>query len=396
MRLLHTSDWHLGRSFHGEDLLGAQAAFVDHLVETVTREQVDAVLVAGDVYDRALPPVDAVALADEAFHRLAATRARVVVTSGNHDSARRLGFNARLVDLAGVHLRTELSRVGEPVLLEDAHGQVAVHGLPYLDPDVARVAWDLPTRSHHTALAHAVGLVRADLATRPAGTRSVVLAHAFVTGGQPSDSERDIAVGGVSAVPTELFEPFDYTALGHLHGRATLTPTVRYCGSPVAYSFSEAHHVKGSWLVDLGPRGTTQAQFVEAPVTRRLAVLEGELEQLLADPALARHETAWVQATLTDASRPDQAMERLRRRFPHALALRFAPVGGAPSTRRHLVAGRSAHDVTLDFVEHVRGRAATDAESALLAEALACCSEDRELDLERVGAAAGAAPDAGR
>ena len=392
MRLLHTSDWHLGRSFHGEDLLGAQAAFVDHLVETVTTERVDAVLVAGDVYDRALPSVDAVALADEAFHRLAATRARVVVTSGNHDSARRLGFNARLVDLAGVHLRTELSRVGEPVVLEDEHGPVAVHGLPYLDPDVARVAWDLPTRSHHTALAHAVGLVRADLAARPAGTRSVVLAHAFVTGGQPSDSERDIAVGGVSAVPTELFAPFDYTALGHLHGRATLTPAVRYSGSPVAYSFSEAHHLKGSWLVDLGAAGLAGASFVEAPVTRRLAVLEGTLDHLLTDPDLAPHEDAWVQATLTDAARPSQAMERLRRRFPHALALRFEPVGGRPAVPRRATTGRSAHDVTLDFVEHVSGRAAGEAESSLLAEALSCCSEDRELDreldLERVAVGA--------
>ena len=155
MRILHTSDWHLGRSFHGEDLLAAQAAYVDHLVATVESEQVDVVALAGDVYDRALPPVDAVALADECFHRLASSRARLVVTSGNHDSPRRLGFNSRLVDLAGIHLRTDPARLDEPVLLDDAHGQVAVYGIPYLEPDVLRSAWDLPARSHQAAMAHA-------------------------------------------------------------------------------------------------------------------------------------------------------------------------------------------------------------------------------------------------
>src|SRR3954468_19130503 len=133
MRILHTSDWHLGRSFHRVGMLGAQAAFVDHLLEVVERERVDLVVVAGDVPDRALPPVDAVELADETFARLAASRATVVVSSGNHDSPARLGFNARLADAAGVHLRTRWQDVGTPVLLEDAYGPVAVYGVPYLE-----------------------------------------------------------------------------------------------------------------------------------------------------------------------------------------------------------------------------------------------------------------------
>lgn len=388
MRLLHTSDWHLGRSFHGEGLIGAQAEFVDHLVETVVEQRVDAVLVAGDVYDRALPSVDAVTLADEAFHRLAATGARVVVTSGNHDSARRLGFNARLVDLAGVHLRTSLDRVGEPVVLEDRHGPVAVHGLPYLDPDVARVAWDLPARSHEAALGHALDRVRADLAGRGSGTRSVVLAHAFVVGGEPSDSERDIAVGGVSSVAAELFADLDYVALGHLHGRAVLADAVRYSGSPIAYSFSEARHRKGSWLVELGPRGVEATDFVDAPVQRPLACLRGTVEELLADPALVGDEHAWVQATLTDDRRPARAMDRLRARFPHALALRFEPAGGGVEERPAPSAqGRSAHGVALDFVGHVRGEAVSDEESALLREAVECCGDDLDLVSERAAAA---------
>ena len=134
MRILHTSDWHLGRSFHREDLLGHQGAFIDHLVGVVESEKVDVVVVSGDVYDRALPHVDAVALADETFARLAASRARVVVSSGNHDSAQRLGFGARLMDHAGVHVRTDASSVGTPIVLKDRHGDVAIHAIPYLDP----------------------------------------------------------------------------------------------------------------------------------------------------------------------------------------------------------------------------------------------------------------------
>ena len=379
MRILHTSDWHLGRSFHGEDLLSVQAAYVDHLIETVEAEQVDLVVVAGDVYDRALPSVDAVALADETLHRLGTSRARVVITSGNHDSGRRLGFNARLIDLAGVHLRTDAGRVDEPVLLEDEHGQVAVYGIPYLEPDVLHQAWGLASRSHHAVLAAALERIRADLAKRPTGTRSVVIAHAFVAGGLPSESERDIAVGGVSVVPLELFDGFDYTALGHLHGRAALSESVRYSGSPIAYSFSEADHVKGSWLVDLTADGFEHAAFVPAPVGRSLARLEGTIEALLSDARFAAHEDSWVQVTLTDDVRPLQAMDRLRARFPHALALRFAPRGGEQEPPRLSTAGRSAHDITQDFVTHVRGVPATDSESDLLRTALECCSEDPDL-----------------
>lgn len=379
MRILHTSDWHLGRSFHGEDLLAAQAGYLDHLIDSVEAEGVDLVVVSGDVYDRALPPVDAVTLADEAFTRLAASRARVVITSGNHDSARRLGFSSRLVDAAGVHLRTDAGRVAEPVLLEDRHGLVAVYAIPYLEPDVLLHAWALPRRSHHAALAEAMRRVHADLATRPPGTRSVVLAHAFVAGGRGSESERDIAVGGVSVVPVELFDGIDYTALGHLHGRATLTESVRYSGSPVAYSFSEADHRKGSWLIDLDASGLAGAYFIEAPVSRALACLKGTVGELLSDARYESHADSWVQATLTDAVRPVRAMERLRTRFPHTLALRFDPVRGEMTPERPRTSGVSAHEITLDFVRHVRGTPATDEEAALLRTALECCSEDPDL-----------------
>lgn len=387
MRILHTSDWHLGRSFHREGLLGAQAAFVDHLVETVEAESVDLVVVSGDVYDRALPPVDAVELAGEALARLAASRATVVVSSGNHDSPVRLGFNARLADAAGVHLRTRWQDVGTPVLVEDAHGPVAVYALPYLEPDAVRGAWELPARSHEAALGEAVGRARADLGRR-SGARSVVMAHAFVAGGtdqasgMASDSERDISVGGLQIAPTALFAGFDYAALGHLHGRHTLTDTVRYSGSPLAYSFSEAQQVKGSWLVEIGADGFERADFVPAPVPRRLAVLRGRIDDLLTDPGHADAEDAFVQVTLTDPRRPRLAMDRLRERFPHALVLAFEPEG-AVGHRAPLVphvSGRNDLDIALGFVAEVRDLEATTEEALLLQLACDSCRINEDAD----------------
>ena len=378
MRLLHTSDWHLGRSLHRADLRNAQGAHLDHLVDVVRAERVDAVLVAGDVYDRAVPPVDAVELCESALVRLREAGARVVLISGNHDSARRLGFGSRLVDAAGVHLRTRVQDCATPVLLEDAHGPVAVYGVPYLEPEAVRTSLppdpadpelDAP-HGHPGVLGRALACVRADLATR-ATQRSVVLAHAWVTGGAPSDSERDVTVGGVSSVPASLFDGFSYSALGHLHGRQTLSAGLRYSGSPLAFSFSEATHVKGSWLVELDAAGLARVEAVPAPVPRRLSCLRGTLDQLLTSRAFDDQEHDWLTVVCTDAVRPDDAMARLTSRFPHVLVLRHEPEGATPDglTYGARVAGRTDLQVGEAFVEHVRRSAPDDDERALLERA---------------------------
>ncbi|MBD2899929.1 exonuclease SbcCD subunit D [Spirillospora sp. NPDC000708] len=375
MRILHTSDWHLGRSFHREDLLAAQAAFVDDLVATVREQRVDCVLVSGDVYDRALPAVDAVRLCDEALARLAELT-RVVLIAGNHDSARRLGFGSALMDGAGVHVRTDFARVGEPVVVGDA----AIYGVPYLEPELVRHPWELEERTHAAALTEAMRRVRADAARRP-GLRSVVLAHAFVTGGESSESERDISVGGSAQVSASVFDGVDYAALGHLHGRWAITDRVRYSGSPLAYSFSEEHHVKGSWLVDLREDGVA-AEFVEAPVPRRLARVRGRIDDLLSGSEYEKYEDRWLQITLTDERRPSAAMERLRRRFPHALVLGFEPEGGGTDGARtwtERVRERSELDIAGDFVAEVTDGPATEAERALLDEAFEHCRRKEAL-----------------
>ena len=408
MRFLHTSDWHLGRSLHRADLREAQATFLDHLVETVIDERVDAVLVAGDVYDRAIPPVDSVAHYEDALARLRAAGARVILISGNHDSARRLGVNSALVDAAGVHLRTRPGKLAEPVILHDEHGPVAVYGVPYLEPAVglpedgdavasqagssgAGPAIDtdpsqlMPRqRSHASVLGEATARIRVDAAARGM-TRTAVLAHAWVAAGstdeerkdaaerQQSGSERDISVGGIGYVPAVLFDGFSYVALGHLHGQQTLPEQLRYSGSPLPYSFSEKHHKKGSWLVEVGIDGKTRVEWVPAPVYRRLAELTGRIDDLLNSAEHNDHHDDFLAVTLTDTARPEGAMDRLRRRFPHVLTLDFKPEGVTPDQRsyRERVKGRDDLTIAAEFVRHVRNTEATQPERELLDAAFA-------------------------
>jgi len=365
MRILHSSDWHLGRSFHQVGLLDAQARFVDHLVETVRSAKVDAVLVSGDVYDRALPAPETVALLSEAVTRIIDAGAAVVISSGNHDSAIRLGFASELLSRAGLHIRSSVAGIGRPVLV----GDVAVYPLPFLEPSVTADALGASERTHAGVLRAAMERVEADLRGR--GGPSVVMAHAFVTGGATSDSERDISVGGVSAVHPQVFAAADYVALGHLHGPQQVAPTVRYSGSPVAMSFSEAAHVKGSWLVELDGH-TVRCEQVAAPVHRPARTLRGDLQDLLRDASLRPAEGAYCQVTLTDPVRPLAAMEVLRRRFPHTLVLLFDPQGAPVPASGYATSSAKASslEVCCDFLSRVRsGTGASEAERVLLAAA---------------------------
>jgi exonuclease SbcD len=194
----------------------------------------------------------------------------------------------------------------------------------------------------------------------------------------------------VSRVATSTFDGVDYTALGHLHGPHVLSDALRYSGSPLPYSFSEADQVKGTWLVELDARGFAGAHWIDAPVPRRVTRLSGSLDGLLRDPALSAHEDDWIQATLTDVLRPLRAMEQLRRRFPHTLVLQFPATAAEGSVPKHPRAGLSDHGIALDFLREARGSAATPRESALLQEAVDACCHDPDQDV-LVGAAPGEA-----
>jgi exonuclease SbcD len=384
MRLMHTSDWHVGRSFHGRELLTEQEAVLGGLADVVAAERVDVVLVAGDLYDRALPSAEAVAVCGRVLRRIADAGARIVVIAGNHDSPARLGFGAEFLAAGGLHVLSDPARCGEPLLLADEHGEVAIYGIPYLEPDTARHSLGVPdARGHEGVLSVAMEAVRADLADRP-GVRSVVLAHAFVVGGESSESERTIAVGGLETAPAAVFDGVDYVALGHLHGAQqpdARRPWLRYSGSPLAYSFSEARHTKSVWLVDLAVGGLGEVRRLPLPVPRPLATITGPIEGLLADPALADVEQHYLAVVLTDVERPLDALRRLQERFPHAVTLDWQPAGGRPEAAAPVaVRGRPDAEVAGAFVEYVRNSPAAEQERELLEAAF---SAVRQLEAAR-------------
>lgn len=391
MLILHTSDWHLGRSLHGADLAPAHEAYLHHLVATVRSESVDVVVVAGDVFDRAIAPVEAVRQWDHALTELVGAGAAVVVSSGNHDSAARLGATSTLLDRAGVHVRTGLDRLLEPVLLSDEHGRVAFYALPYLEPAVCAAAVSAlgpagsssspVPRSQAGVVARACAAVRAHAATS-GHRRTVVLAHTWVAGAEPGDTERDITcsstVGTVDRVPVPVFEPFTYAALGHLHGAQRLRDNVRYSGSPVAFSFAEARQDKGNWLVHLDGDGLGEVRWLSAPVHRRLVQLRGTMAELLAHEPEGGAEggatAAYVKAVVTDPVRPQDGMRRLQERYPYAVTMQWEPEGvaarGGSTYSARVAASAGDLELATGFVEHVRGTAADPDEVAVLSRAL--------------------------
>jgi len=377
MRLIHTSDWHLGRTLHGESLLEHQSVFLDWLLGQATGHRVDAVVVAGDVYDRAVPPTDAVALLDQTLVRFFRAGIPVVLTSGNHDSAVRLGFASGLSEAAGIHLRTRVEDIARPVIIRDEHGEVGIYGIPYLLPD-AVMAELRAERSHASVLAAACERIRADAAARGL-RRTVVIAHALVTGGQVSESERDIRVGGIGDAPARVLAGCSYLALGHLHGQQRVdaggTTSARYSGSPLAFSFSERDHRKSVTLAEIAGDGTVVTQLLPTPVPRPLREVRGRLDELLAraDGDLADLAGAWVKAVLTDQARPVAPMERLRERWPHTIALDFQPEGGLTGPDADLARLAEAVDpveICGLFVDFVAGAPPDEAQLAVLRQAV--------------------------
>ena len=386
MRLLHTSDWHLGRQFHGASLIQEQAAALDRIVELAAAAEVDAVLIAGDIYDRAIPPAEAVALFNDTLARLSRGGVAVVAIAGNHDSHVRVSVYDPLLSAFGVTIRGDVRRAHEPVLVSPRRGggPVAIYPLPYLEPAVDGPSLQVEPEadgaegqgriSHQQVTRWALAAIQRDRQTRP-GHRSVLVAHTFVAGGEPSESERQLSIGNVDRVSVETFAGFDYVALGHLHGSQQLDgPRVAYSGTPLPYSFSEQHHTKSVRLVELDAAGHVSVEVVPLGVGRPLRTLEGPLESLCHEPRYASAAEAWLRVVLTDEVLPLQAMARLRQRFPHVAELRHRPPDVQRSTaserNQQVRQARSSLELALAFFADQQGRAPSEAESALVRQAL--------------------------
>lgn len=391
LRILHTSDWHYGRSLKGIDLTEHHRAAAHQMAEIARERAVDLIIVAGDVYDRSIPHNDAVKLLDATLEMLCPI-APVVLTPGNHDSATRLGFAASRLD-DRLHIGADLADAHEPIMFTDEHGDVAVYALPFLDnEEVRQLARDVSgedvPRAQSAATAWMMGRVREDLAAR-GGPRAVVVAHAFVVDGagkdaaEESESERDITAGGVDHVPTGAFDGVSYVALGHLHGAQTRRPTtsgtvLEYSGSPLRFSISERNQRKSVTIVDLDAGGRVEVARVPIEQPRGMAQLTGEFTELLAagdgDGPHKGHVDDWVDIIVTDARRPEEMRQRLVRVFPHLLSCRHQPDDPRHDPDGDKTKARpepsSPIEVMCEFFEEMTGVAVTPEEHEVLMRAV--------------------------
>ncbi|MGO1544203.1 MAG: exonuclease SbcCD subunit D [Gulosibacter sp.] len=378
MRILHTSDWHIGRTFFGEQVGEHLRTVLAALVAAVRENDVDVVVVAGDVFDTTMPAAAAYDFLTETLIALHDAGATVILTSGNHDSAARLRFQSSWARQSGIHVIARPEQGFEPVEVADEHGDITFYGVPYLEPALLRHVEGAPeTRAQAAVMQWATDLVRRHQAENPG--RSMLIAHCFAAGVPESanaeDIERDLTAGGLDVVPLTTFAGFDYVALGHIHGRAELQPHIRYSGAPLHYSFSEANSPRGAWLVDFDASGFAGAQWLSLPVPRPLRRLRGTLESLLHDDAHEGAQSAWVAASLTDQARPIDAMARLRTRYPHAVHVEHSPETRLEKQQegyaRKLAAAPTDEERIESFLEHTRnGVGASEVEREILAEVL--------------------------
>ena len=397
MRILHTSDWHLGRSFHGASTVPQLREVLLAIPGIVRQRAIDTVVVAGDVFDHAAPAAELYELLAEVIRGIREAGAVVVITSGNHDSAARLGFQSEWAAMGGVHVMTRADAFRTPLTLRDGAGDVDFYGIPYLEPMLQRDLFPGERfRAHGELLTRVLGEID-ELRARRA-RRSVVVSHCFaVSGGGRDDALGadelgadlvwDLTAGGLDLVPAEIFAGADYAALGHLHGRGSPLPNVRYSGAPLHFSFSEAAKPRGGWIVDLDADGLAEVQWCPFPVPRPLVRLRGTIDALLDDAAFREHERSWVEAVLSDRVRPIDAMRRLRERFPHCAHIEFDPEGGSGPEKRSYasrVSRRSDVDVVDEFLRHVRsGETLDDGERTLVREAIAEAGNADESRRER-------------
>ncbi|UYO96468.1 exonuclease SbcCD subunit D [Microbacterium sp. M28] len=374
MRILHTSDWHIGRTFHGNSTMDALAEVLGALVAQVRAHDVEVVIVAGDVFDSATPAGPAYTLLGDTLVALHDAGAAVIVTSGNHDSAARLGFQARLLR-DGIHVQTDPVAIGVPITIADAHGPVHFFGIPYLEPALVRQYWpDAVLRTQAQTMAHAMELVRAGMAAHTG--RSVAIAHCFAAGVDATAGlEREVRQGGLDVVPLSVFDGPDYVALGHIHGRQQLSDRVRYAGAPLHYSFGEQDKPRGSWLIDLDAEGLATVEWLDLPVPRRLVTLTGALDDILSAENVAAHATDWVCAVYTDALPQAEPMRRLKERFAFCALVQHEPEQTVARLEQSYSARLRTAVTDTDrieaFLEHVReGHGATEREHELIREVL--------------------------
>lgn len=320
MKIFHTADWHLGKLVQGVYMTEDQHYILRQFMQAIDEEKPDAIIVAGDLYDRSLPPVEAVNLLNDTLAEIVLEKKiPVLAIAGNHDSAGRLNFGSRLMRESGLHMAGQFTKEHIPVVLSDEYGEVHFHLVPFAEPAAVRtILADDTIQSHQDAMQKIIEHIEE---TMDVSKRNIFIGHAFVTKygkeeENTSDSERPLSIGGSECVDAALFEHFNYTALGHLHkAHFVLNETIRYAGSPLKYSLSEHLHEKGFLIVELDAEGQVTVEKRKLMPRRNLRVVEGLMDELLQLPP----SDDYVFVRLMDETPVSSPMERIRTVFPNAL-----------------------------------------------------------------------------
>jgi len=369
MRFLHTADWHLGRIFYNLHLTEDQAFVLEQFVDLVKDTQPDAVVIAGDVYDRSVPPPDAVRLLGEVLGRISIDlKVPIVMIAGNHDSPERLGFGDRVLARQQLHVFGQVANGATPLVLEDRYGPVYFFPIPYAEPAVVREKTGLVVESHDDALKLLINQMNALV---PANCRRVAVAHAYVGGGEASESERPLSIGGMATVETGVFSPFHYVALGHLHqAQVVEKPQIRYAGSLLKYSFSEADHRKGVSLVEIDAVGNVKVEQVSLRPRRDVRCITGYLSDIL--KAEDKQADDYIMVTIKDTGALLDPMGKLRQVYPNILHFErsYLEVNGSITTLRTDHRRQEERQLFSDFFSQVTGQPLSEGESFVLNQLL--------------------------
>jgi exonuclease SbcD len=372
MKFIHTSDWHIGRLFQNISLLDDQLHALKQIKNYAKTHQVDALIVAGDIFDRSVPPADAVEALDHFLHDISSDlKLPIIMISGNHDSAKRLGFGARHMQLSGLHILNQLSTITTPVVIESATGPVHFYGIPYHDPVEVREAFACDVSTYDEAHTFLVDQIKQ---VRVADVPSVVISHCFIDGAEASDSERPLSIGGADRVSYQPLEGFDYVALGHLHGpQYKGAEHIRYSGSLLKYSFSEYQQKKGITLVEIGKKGLVATEHLPLKAQKDLRIIEGLLTDILERGKNDPNHEDYVFIRLLDKQDILDPLGQLRKVYPNILQLertQFISSKGS-QLKADVSLKRTEQQVFSDFFEQVIGCDLTEEQNTLLLDIIA-------------------------
>ena len=365
MKFIHTSDWHIGRQFHNVSLLDDQRHVLEQIVGYIQSESVDALVIAGDIYDRSVPPAKAVELLDQFITRICSEmNTPVILIPGNHDGAERLRFGSRQLRSAGLHILGDLKRVTEPVLITAGETTVAFYGIPYNDPETVRNLFSADVTSYDDAHSYLVDeittVMRNDLA-------NVLISHCFLEGAQESESERPLSIGGADRVSYKPCVNFDYVALGHLHSpQYKGEEFIRYSGSILKYSFSEEKHNKGVTLVEVNDQSVTSRHLPLQPL-RDMRIIEGELQTILEQGKVDPNTDDYLLVRLTDRHAILDPMGKLRAVYPNVLHLEkpgMLATGEQKMNKENLQRGEL--EMFRDFFVQITGQPVSEEQDAAI------------------------------